>query len=268
MTFYVYALLDPRKEGPFKYGRWTFTHSPFYIGKGCGDRVLRHLSLSASKHRGNTAKLKIVESLASRGLQPIVTIKKSDLSETDAFNLERSLILTVGRLDLKTGPLTNKTSGGQGVQQTDAQRRANSKRVAKHWDSLSAEEQSSRNLKKAEGLRRYYATLSEDAKAARKSSLKSAWAKCSKTERMNRARKISETQLNISSEERARRFEVRSAGQMKSKGLMVEYKGRTYPFIHLWRLKGRVSYSVAYSRFKNGVPIAKALSYPVGTKLY
>lgn len=41
-NFYVYALLDPRKPGPFRYGRWKFEYEPFYIGKGTGSRHLAH----------------------------------------------------------------------------------------------------------------------------------------------------------------------------------------------------------------------------------
>ena len=43
-SFYVYAYLDPRKPGKFKYGEYEFTHEPFYIGKGTKSRINRHLA--------------------------------------------------------------------------------------------------------------------------------------------------------------------------------------------------------------------------------
>ncbi len=43
--FYVYAYLDPRKEGRFQYGTHIFGYEPFYIGIGKGkrDRCFSHL---------------------------------------------------------------------------------------------------------------------------------------------------------------------------------------------------------------------------------
>jgi len=35
-NYYVYALLDPRKNGPFKFDNIVFDYEPFYIGKGKG----------------------------------------------------------------------------------------------------------------------------------------------------------------------------------------------------------------------------------------
>lgn len=43
-----------------------------------------------------------------------VEIVKSNLTKNEALTLEMSLIHTYGRLDLKTGNLVNRTSGGQG----------------------------------------------------------------------------------------------------------------------------------------------------------
>lgn len=111
--YYVYALLDPRKPGYFRYGRWVFHNEPFYIGKGKGNRVDFHLfecSLKTKSHKNNKLK-----KILSEGLQPVVTFKKSKLTEKQALKLEVSLIARIGRSNLKTGPLTNLTDGGEGT---------------------------------------------------------------------------------------------------------------------------------------------------------
>ena len=71
--FYVYAWL--KKDG-----------SPYYIGKGKGDRAWR-------KGHGR------------------VQIVASGLTEEEAFNFESILIKKIGRKDLNEGPLRNKNDG-------------------------------------------------------------------------------------------------------------------------------------------------------------
>jgi len=41
--FYVYVYLDPRKPGNYTYGDYHFDYEPFYVGKGCDDRLNDHL---------------------------------------------------------------------------------------------------------------------------------------------------------------------------------------------------------------------------------
>ena len=41
--FYVYAYLDPFELDSFLYLEILFNNKPFYIGKGCNLRKLRHL---------------------------------------------------------------------------------------------------------------------------------------------------------------------------------------------------------------------------------
>lgn len=108
--YYVYALLDPRKQGPFYYGNWKFSHEPFYIGKGKGTRLNAH---QGSKG-GNKQKINKIAKIQREGYKVIRIVKINNLIETKAYLYEEKLVTKIGRLDLKTGPLTNLTDGGIG----------------------------------------------------------------------------------------------------------------------------------------------------------
>ena len=111
--FYVYVYLDPRKCGDFKYGEFEFNYEPFYVGKGKEYRYKRHLTeshLNDKSHKSN-----LIKKLIKFGDYPDIIIVKNHLSENEALELEKDLIRIIGRYDEKTGPLTNKTEGGDGV---------------------------------------------------------------------------------------------------------------------------------------------------------
>ena len=99
--FYVYALIDPT------------TNKPFYIGKGSGYRIRAHFTPGSLK--ANTLKVTKIKSLLSAGIKPIAEHVAKNLSEDDAFELERFIISELGRIDLGTGFLTNHTDGGEGA---------------------------------------------------------------------------------------------------------------------------------------------------------
>lgn len=104
--FYVYAHLDPRKPGNYKYGDYQFDFEPFYIGKGKNGRM------------GNTSNPIVVNKetkLIKLGLNPIRIKIVENISEYEAFNIEILLISLIGRLTMKSGPLANITAGGDGV---------------------------------------------------------------------------------------------------------------------------------------------------------
>jgi hypothetical protein len=111
--FYVYAYLDPRKPIVFDN---LFSFEPFYIGLGRENRIDHHLQ-SAYKHKdSNKLKAnKICKIKRETGVDAFRIKIKTDLSFVDASKLEIQLIKSIGRIDLKTGPLTNLTDGGDGI---------------------------------------------------------------------------------------------------------------------------------------------------------
>lgn len=72
--------------------------SPYYIGKGCKDRAYAY-----SNHRINAPKDRSK-----------VYIIKTNLTEAEAYEVEKLYILMFGRKDLGTGILRNLSDGGEG----------------------------------------------------------------------------------------------------------------------------------------------------------
>lgn len=107
--FYVYAYLDNRKPGKYKYGEYEFDYEPFYIGKGKGKRYQR-------LDQRNVLACRIINKINTvMNKKPIVIKLKTKLSEPVAFDYEKLLIKLIGRIDLKTGALANFTDGGEGT---------------------------------------------------------------------------------------------------------------------------------------------------------
>jgi hypothetical protein len=98
---YVYVLCRP--DG-----------SPFYVGKGIGDRCLHHEG-EARRSEHLTHKLNLIRSLHRNGLSVHYCIDSFFHNDFDAHARERQLIEEIGRHDLRRGPLTNQTAGGEGA---------------------------------------------------------------------------------------------------------------------------------------------------------
>lgn len=108
---YVYIFLDPRKKGEYEYnveGKvLKFKYEPFYVGKGQGNRCYE------VAHRNRFCTFKINKIQRECGRRHFIK-KYSCPSHEYALEVETKLIQTIGRVDLKTGPLTNWTDGGTG----------------------------------------------------------------------------------------------------------------------------------------------------------
>lgn len=110
--FYVYIYLDTRKSGSFQYGDLVFNHEPFYIGKGKGRRFSVHLRTKRESDL-KLPRVRTVRAILKEGREPEIKIIPVS-SEDEAFALEVELIKKIGRRDLKKGPLTNLSDGGDG----------------------------------------------------------------------------------------------------------------------------------------------------------
>lgn len=82
--YYVYRLVDPR------------TLQTFYVGKGCGDRVLQHIKDAnklINKHEDATSlKTQQIAEILSVGKQVIPIIHRRGMTESQAFEVEAALI--------------------------------------------------------------------------------------------------------------------------------------------------------------------------------
>jgi hypothetical protein len=86
--FYVYVYIDPRNL------------EEFYYGKGKGSRKSAHLS-----DVSDSEKAKRIKAIHEAGLTPIIKVIATNLTESEAFLIEKTLIWKLGRT------LTNKSSG-------------------------------------------------------------------------------------------------------------------------------------------------------------
>lgn len=86
--YYVYVYIDP------------IDYSEFYYGKGRGDRKNAHLSDDS-----DSDKTRIIKEIVDSGLDPIIRVVARDLTESEAFLIEKTLIWKLGKT------LSNKSSG-------------------------------------------------------------------------------------------------------------------------------------------------------------
>lgn len=87
-NYYVYVYIDPRN------------FQEFYYGKGIGNRKLAHL-----KDESDSKKAKTIREIKKEGLEPIIKVIVKDLTEREAFLIEKTLIWRLGK------NLTNKSTG-------------------------------------------------------------------------------------------------------------------------------------------------------------
>lgn len=112
--YYCYVLLDPRKQGRFEYEHVNlcFLYEPFYVGKGSGNRIARHFRCEKTKGDNKLKWSKIKAIITKTGQEPPYEIIHHSNVEQDVLNIERHTVESIGRLNLKRGPLLNLQEGG------------------------------------------------------------------------------------------------------------------------------------------------------------
>jgi len=109
--FYVYIYLDPRKPGKYVYGNYVFDYEPFYVGKGCNSRALEHL-IKCKENIEFSDRIKEIQ--RETNSNPIIIFYKKNITDNTSLMIERKIIKSIGRLNKNTGPLYNRTDGGNG----------------------------------------------------------------------------------------------------------------------------------------------------------
>lgn len=110
--FYIYVYLDPLIKGIFEYDNLIFNYKPFYVGKGKKNRMLDHLIKAKRKNfLKELPQIEYIRNILLEGKEPIILKLYDNISENDAFILEKEVI---NRIGYKDGPLVNRTGGGQG----------------------------------------------------------------------------------------------------------------------------------------------------------
>ena len=105
--YYIYLFLDSSKPGEYIYDDIKLEYEPFYVGKGCGDRIKSSLF-----DRESPFKVNKIKSLRDNKIE-IISIKLfENLENEESLEIEKDVIKKIGRRDLKLGPLTNLTDGG------------------------------------------------------------------------------------------------------------------------------------------------------------
>jgi len=97
---YVYAYFEPGCE------------KPFYIGKGSGQRAFQH-TCNCRVAKTRTYFYNKLRNLLRQGVKPQIILLQEDMTEADAFELEKWLIKFFGR-SCDGGCLCNHTTGGEG----------------------------------------------------------------------------------------------------------------------------------------------------------
>ena len=83
LKYYVYILLDPKDN------------KPFYVGKGIDNRVFNHLDCALTDIDTSNAKYDRIREVIQRGETVKHVIVRHRLTESEAFQIEATLIDTL-----------------------------------------------------------------------------------------------------------------------------------------------------------------------------
>ncbi len=88
--------------------------TPFYIGKGKGERISHHTGKVKGRDRNYRKHNKINKIILETNTRPYALKVLDNIYEFEAFEFEVQYIKEIGRLDIKTGLLVNASNGGEG----------------------------------------------------------------------------------------------------------------------------------------------------------
>jgi hypothetical protein len=145
--FYVYQYLREKDSPNGKAG------TPYYVGKGCGNRIYARHSVPVPKD--NTR----------------IIIMADNLDENMAFQMEIDTIKKFGRIDTGTGILRNRTDGGEGSSGrvfTEKEYQSLISRLIDHWNNRTKEERSAHAKNARKVQLELYANQTEEEKEARR----------------------------------------------------------------------------------------------------
>jgi hypothetical protein len=101
LKYYVYMLLDPQED------------IPFYVGKGIDNRVFNHMDCALTDIDTSTAKYDKIREIIQLGQTVKHVIVRHGLSESEAFQIEATLIDTLTYCGLG---LSNQQSGHNSIE--------------------------------------------------------------------------------------------------------------------------------------------------------
>jgi hypothetical protein len=107
----AYVFIDLNKPGNYTYGDYSFDYEPYYAGNGSMNRPREHLYAVNKGITGGHYDV-LDNLLRTNEFNTLFVIVKRGLIKNEALDIESSLIKSIGRLDLQTGPLYNLSDGG------------------------------------------------------------------------------------------------------------------------------------------------------------
>lgn len=114
-VYFVYVLLDSRREGIYEYPSFTFYNEPIYVGKGSRKRDTSHLEFRQLSRESNRLKAnKILKIKEETGKYPTVIRIFYTHDESYALLRETQLMNEIGFIRYGTGFLTNLQKTGFG----------------------------------------------------------------------------------------------------------------------------------------------------------
>lgn len=117
---YVYVLLNPLKNGVYKYNEYSFEYEPFYVGISNTDsyyiRENMHTNFvkNQATYSKNKIKNSIIRKILKNNMEPISIRIIEDISREIVCKEEIRLIELIGTKIDKSGPLSNISKGGDG----------------------------------------------------------------------------------------------------------------------------------------------------------